>query len=147
MAALQKTVRSHPAVSAVAVNERTGSIVVHGSPGKVRGAVDEFLEIVEESGHEGGGEVGVATAVGLVQALDRRVHALTGHRFRLRLLVPATFLGLGVRALIVDGLTVGSLPWFVLIYFGIDSFIKLYPEHAPTLKTSPNDGTSQSRGR
>ncbi len=105
----------------------------------MRGAVDGLVGIVEESGHEAGDEAGVATAVGVVRALDRRVQALTGHRLRLRFVVPATFVGLGVRALIVDGLTVGSLPWFVLIYFGIDSFIKLYPEHAPK--------TGQSRGR
>lgn len=131
MALLQRSIRSHPSVSAVAVNEKTGSIVVQGSPGKVRGAVDEFLEIVEESGEAGDGEVGIATAVGVVKALDRRVQAVTGHRMRLRFLVPAAFFGLGLRALIVDGLTVGSLPWFVLVYFGIDSFMKLYPEHVP----------------
>lgn len=115
------------------------------SPGKVRGAVDGLVDIVEESGHEAGGEVGVATAVGVVRALDRRVQALTGHRLRLRFLVPATFLGLGVRALIVDGLTAGSLPWFVLIYFGVDSFIKLYPEHTPSPGRTAGHAPGQSR--
>ena len=106
----------------------------HRSTGRMRGAADEFLEIVEESGDAGKGEVGITTAVGLVKALDRRVQEMTGHRLRLRLLVPATFFGLGIRTLIVDGLTVGSMPWFVLVYFGIDSFLKLYPEHAPAKK-------------
>lgn len=108
--------------------------MVQGSPGKVRGAVGEFLEIVDESGKAGVGEIGIGTAVGVVKELDRRVQAMTGHRLRLRFVVPATFFGLGIRALIVDGLTVGSMPWFVLVYFGIDSFLKLYPEHAPAKK-------------
>jgi hypothetical protein len=33
--------------------------------------------------------------------------------------------------LIAEGLTVGAVPWYVLVYYGVDSFLKLYPEHAP----------------
>jgi hypothetical protein len=38
---------------------------------------------------------------------------------------------LGLRQLARDGLTVGAVPWYVLIYYGADSFLKLYPEHRP----------------
>ena len=45
--------------------------------------------------------------------------------------MPAAFVSVGVRQLLAEGLTLGTVPWYVLIYYGVDSFLKLYPEHAP----------------
>jgi hypothetical protein len=46
----------------------------------------------------------------------------------------------GVRQLMAQGLTLGSIPWYVLLYYGVDSFLKLYPEHAPA-NAAEQDGT------
>jgi hypothetical protein len=135
MEALRHDLSSHPAVAAVEVNRQTGSVLVHGEDGPaLTMAVGELLDVVEKAGPEGEGEVGVETAVGFIKAADRRLSQLTGRRVSLRWVVPAAFVGLGLRALAVEGLSVGTLPWFVLVYYGVDSFLKLYPEHAPAAK-------------
>ncbi|MDQ6691903.1 MAG: hypothetical protein M3Z13_03960, partial [Candidatus Dormibacteraeota bacterium] len=53
------------------------------------------------------------------------------NRLSLKWIVPATFATMGVRQLMIQGFKLGTIPWYVLLYYGADSFMKLYPEHAP----------------
>ena len=130
-------VRQHLArraeVRAVEVNPTSGSVLLQGeSTDALRDAFREAVDLVEESGSaEDFERRGVEAAVGYVRLADDRLGAATRGKVRLRWLVPAAFVGFGVRQLILEGLTLGQVPWYVLIYYGVDSFLKLYPEHAP----------------
>jgi hypothetical protein len=136
MARLRQHLEAHPAVRAVEVNQRTGSVLVQGGKtDDLRAALDEFLEIIEEEGPEKLPEAGVESLVVLVRGVDRRLMRSTGSRLSLRWLVPAGFIAVALRQLVRSGLTVGEIPWFVLLYYGVDSFLKLYPQHAPKAPT------------
>jgi Heavy metal associated domain 2 len=129
---LRRQLSAHPAVDSVEVNHRTGSVLVHGEVAtELEGAVRESLELVEEAGPENVPEAGVESVVLLVREVDRKLRRTTGSRLSLRWLVPTAFVGVGLRQLVREGLTLGSVPWYVLIYYGVDSFLKLYPQHAP----------------
>lgn len=133
----QRRLESDAAVSRVTVNARSGSILVEGDhTDSLRSALEGVLEIVEQAGPGKAGDVGVAAAVALVRRADQRLGALTDGKLSLRWLVPAAFITFGVRQLLAQGLTLGNLPWYVLMYYGLDSFLKLYPEHA--LPTRPH---------
>jgi hypothetical protein len=133
--ALREQLASHPDVDAVKVNARSGSILVVGPDlERLRGALQECLVLVEKGGPDGIPELGLEATVEVVRELDRRLSRVTDGRVSIRALVPATFIAMGVRQLIAQGLTVGSVPWYVLIYYGVDSLLKLYPELAPRAK-------------
>lgn len=132
MTRLRQRLEAHPSVKAVDVNPRTGSVLVQGSrAGDLRSALDESLEIIEEAGPENLPEAGVESVVVALRAVDSRIARSTGGRLSLRWLVPVSFCAVALRQLVRGGLTIGEIPWFVLLYYGIDSFFKLYPQHAP----------------
>lgn len=132
MERLRSQLSIHPAVQKVEVNHRTGSILVRGEvPSELEDAMRKSLELVEEAGPENVPEAGVESVVLLVKSLDGRIRRSTGSRVSLRWLVPASFVAVAVRQLMREGLTVGAIPWYVLLYYGVDSFLKLYPHHAP----------------
>jgi Heavy metal associated domain 2 len=132
---LQQRLSSLPGVDSVAVNQRTGSVLMRGDARtKLEGVIGDVVQVVEESAPEAAPE---AFAVALVKGLDDRLETVSGGRVSLRWLVPATFVGLGVRQLITQGFTLGAIPWYVLIYYGVDSFLKLYPEYAPRPPAAP----------
>jgi hypothetical protein len=129
---VRRQLEAHPAVNAVEVNPQTGSVLVRGEhTNGLRGALDACLEIVEEDGPENVQEAGLESALVLVGSLDRWIARSTGGQLSLRWLVPASFVAVALRQLVRQGVTLGELPWFVLLYYGVDSFIKLYPQHAP----------------
>lgn len=132
MARLQVRLGQHAAVARAEVNPQTGSVLVFGADAReLRAALYEFLDLVEEAGPAGMDAVGVEVAVGLVREIDRKLRRRTRGWVSLRWAVPASFIALGFRQLLRQGLSVGAVPWYVLLYYGVDSFLKLYPEHAP----------------
>jgi hypothetical protein len=132
MELLQERLSDHPAVDMVEVDRRSGSVLLLGGRSEaLRSALEEFVELVEEKGPEGVRDAGVAMAVTAVKELDGRLAGVSGGRLSLRWMVPATFVAFGLRQLLAQGLTVGAVPWYVLLYYGVDSLLKLYPEHAP----------------
>ena len=132
MERLRTQLSADPAVRSVQVNQRTGSVLVHGERNaELEGAIGRTLELVEEAGPEGLPEAGVEALVLLVRDVDRRLRRATSGHLSLSWLVPATFVGVGVRQLMREGLTIFSVPWYVLMYYGVDAFLKLYPQHAP----------------
>jgi hypothetical protein len=129
---VRRKLEAHPDVTGVDVNPRTGSVLVLGErTNRLRVALDEALEIVEEEGPENVQEAGLESVLVLVQGLDRWIGRSTGGQLSLRWLVPASFIAVALRQLLRQGVTLGELPWFVLLYYGVDSFLKLYPQHAP----------------
>jgi hypothetical protein len=132
MERLRGQLSAHPAVESVEVNERTGSVLVHGTvTSELEDALGQALELVSEAGPENVPEAGVESLVLMVKDVDSRLQRATSSRLSLRWLVPAAFIGVAVRQLMREGLTIGNVPWYVLLYYGVDSFLKLYPHHAP----------------
>jgi copper chaperone CopZ len=132
MQRIKQRLESRPGIRSVNVNPTTGSVIVTGDhDDQIHEALDTALELVE-SLHEGKpSEKAVETVVGAVKAADFRMRQSTGGRISLKWLVPGAFVGIGLRQLLAEGLTIGAVPWYVLVYYGVDSFLKLNPEHAP----------------
>jgi hypothetical protein len=130
MARVRDRLNSNAAVSAVDMNLRTGSVLVRGTDEEnLLEALRDVLVVVSDPVRAI--EPGVEAMVGLVKRADDKVRTATAGRLSLRWLVPTAFVAVGVRQLIAEGLTIGAVPWYVLIYYGVDSFLKLYPEYAP----------------
>jgi Heavy metal associated domain 2 len=123
---------AHADVQDVQVNTRTGSLLIQGSSGEaVQSVLGEVLDLMQPLADEESLEPEIDALVNAVKAADSRLRAATGGRVSLRWVVPAAFVSIGIRQLLAQGLTVGNVPWYVLIYYGVDSFLKLYPHHAP----------------
>ncbi|MDQ6741842.1 MAG: heavy-metal-associated domain-containing protein [Candidatus Dormibacteraeota bacterium] len=132
MEQIKQRIESHPGIRSVEVNPTTGSVLVTGDHNdQIHQALNSALVLVESLRNGEPSEKAVETVVGAVKAADARVLEATGGTISLKWLVPASFIALGARQLLAQGLTIGSVPWYVLIYYGVDSFLKLNPEHAP----------------
>jgi Heavy metal associated domain 2 len=132
MEEMRERLQAQPDIHAVEVNARTGSVLVRGeSTEKIKEALLQFVEPIEEAGPE---RLPEATAVELIKGFNSRLSENTQGRFTLSWAVPALFLGFGLRQLLLGGLTIGTVPWYVLMYYGVDSFIKLNPQHAPRVE-------------
>ena len=139
------------AVSRVTVNPRSGSILVEGdNTDLLHSTLQEVVNLFEQASAETTANAGVEAAVNAVKRLDQKLGEMTGRRVSLRWLVPAAFIAVGIRQLRTQGFTVGTVPWYVVIYYGVDSFLKLYPEHAPRpgpqLRVMTGAGASRTRG-
>jgi hypothetical protein len=132
MEEIRDRLAEHPQVRTVDVNPATGSVLVTGDhTGHLRSALADVLTLVETVRQEGIQEAGVQATVDFVKQADQKLRTATNGRFSLRAVVPALFVTFGIRELLREGLTLGAVPWYVLIYYGVDSFLKLYPEYAP----------------
>jgi hypothetical protein len=126
-----------PNVRRVDVNSSTGSVLVLGeNTERLHSALSNVLTLIEAVGREDVPEAGVEATVDLVRRADEKLRAVTNGRFSLRALVPSLFITLGIRQLLRQGLSVGIIPWYVLVYYGVDSFLKLYPQYAPQQQTT-----------
>jgi hypothetical protein len=133
MEQLKQRLASNPHVSSVQVNPRSGSVLVTGTAqAELQAALTGVLNVVQavRSTHQPE-EAAIETVVGVVREADKTLRRYTDGRLSIRWLIPATFVGVGLRQLLREGLTLGTVPWYVLIYYGVDSFLKLYPQHAP----------------
>jgi hypothetical protein len=142
MEQLKHRLESRPGIERVQVRPTTGSILVEGRRDEqIDAALHEVFDLVRVFAEGEPSERAVELVVEAIRSADGRVKDVTGGWLSLRWLVPATFVGVGVRQLLAQGLTLGNVPWYVLIYYGVDSFLKLYPEHAPHDDSDP-DGQS-----
>src|SRR5215510_8254726 len=140
MEAMRRKLSSHPAGHNVEVNPRTGSVLLEGEDARgLEEALSEVFDVVADVAGAEAPAAGVESLVLLIKQADRRLRRTTGQRFSLRWLVPAAFIAAGIRQLMKQGLTLGTIPWYVLLYYGVDSFLKLHPEHAPRARASPGD--------
>ena len=129
---LGRRLKAHEGVDSVDINAVSGSVLVQGADSEsLRHALDGVFSVIERAKEEGVGEMGVDSAVSLIKQLDAKLSDATGRRISLRWLVPAAFITVGVRQAVVQGISVGAIPWYVLLYYGVDSFLKLFPEYAP----------------
>jgi hypothetical protein len=144
MEEMRRQLASSPGVDSVEVNPRSGSLLLLGDPeAGLRDAAESVFDLVERAGPEQLPEVAVEdVAVGLVRQLDENIGRRSHGRVSLRWLIPAVFVGFGARQLLRQGFGVGTIPWYVLIYYGVDSFIKMYPEYTHHREGAEPPGTS-----
>ncbi len=145
MAKIAKALNAHPDVHDVRTNLQTGSIVIHHADQD--NWTDEFSAILQDLGvvlgsvtdvdlpiSEGKSEV-AKDLTGAVSDLNDRVGKATNGVVDLRLLVPVGLATLAVRELIRNGWEFEAAPWYVLMWYAFDSFIKLHYTAEPPTET------------
>lgn len=95
--------------------------------------VDDILVIVAPfiQAPEGvGGDEGTAERglTGAVQDLEDRIFLATGKRVRIATIGPLVVVGLGLVHIAVFGLMIETLPGILLVWIGLDTFVKLNPD-------------------
>ena len=148
---LEQELGGRSGVSSVSTDHRTGSVLVHYDDQALSkddltdmlldvgvvaldllGAEDAAEDLVEERAPRGvaphsSGAMGVLDAV---TDLDHRISRLTGGKFDLKLLVPAGLGLLALRQVTMNGLGLGTVPGYVLLWYTFDSFYKLHQRKA-----------------
>ena len=128
----KRRLQSEPGITGVEISPRTGSVLVLGDRDElIDAALHQAFQLISSLEKAEPSDRAIATLVDAVSEADRQFLSMSGGRVSLRWIVPAMFVGAGVRKLLADGLTLGNVPWYVLLYYGVDSFLKLNPEHSP----------------
>jgi hypothetical protein len=60
-----------------------------------------------------------------LQLLDRRLRRATGNGVDLRTIVPIGFAGLALREMLVHSARLPAIPWYVLLWYAFDSYLRL----------------------
>ncbi|MBV9387238.1 MAG: hypothetical protein JOZ78_12515 [Chroococcidiopsidaceae cyanobacterium CP_BM_ER_R8_30] len=140
--------QSHPDVQDVQFNTQTGSILVHHDAqhsdlqemkGVMRDLGVVFADLtgsadllsVGSSGGEGSFDFNSA-----ISDLNQQVLALTNGIIDLRYVLPIGLGALAVFQLMTFGWQFDVVPWFVLAYFAIDSFMDLNSNQEPAAQNS-----------
>jgi Heavy metal associated domain 2 len=132
----------------VEVNPRTGSVLVEydqraRSHADVLSALHDLGLVIEDVAHGLGEDVPrlegpgrTTTSQGIIETLtdlDRQLSALTGRSVDLKLAVPLLLGGLGAVQLARNGVGLGDVPAYVLLWYAFDSFWKFHREPAAPL--------------
>lgn len=129
---IAQQLREHPDVSDVRTNVKTGSIVVHyhrnDRSHEALYSTLKDLGIIFSHVTHGESDAGAEVASAFAD-LNQRVAEATEGRVDLRFLVPLGLGTLAVRQLLVKGLQLDIVPWYVLAWYTFDSFIKLHYTH------------------
>jgi hypothetical protein len=154
LAEIEQSLRAQGGVSSVSTDARTGSVLVHYDRHALSkddlvsmlfdvGVVARDLlgaeEVPEDLGR-GDEDTGVAQhsagATGILDAvtdLDHRISELTGGKVDLKLLVPAGLGLMALRQVALNGLGLGQVPGYVLLWYTFDSFYKLHQRKTAAL--------------
>ncbi|MCS6793716.1 MAG: hypothetical protein N3E45_15785 [Oscillatoriaceae bacterium SKW80] len=130
--ALAEKLQEHPDITEVRINVKTGSIVIHYNHNQsARDAVYSTLKdlgIIFSQLNHGESYAGAEVANAFAE-LNQRVAEATSGKVDLRFLIPLGLGTLAIRQLLVKGLQLESVPWYVLAWYAFDSFIKLHYTH------------------
>ncbi|BDA73298.1 hypothetical protein CAL7716_074640 [Calothrix sp. PCC 7716] len=122
-------------INSVEYNHETGSILVHHDThehaleaikdimknlGIVFADVTGASEIVQKNGEKEGSDLPSA-----IYNLNQEIRQLTNGLVDLRFLLPLGLFALGLMQLQVYGLQLELMPWYLLIYFAFETFVKL----------------------
>jgi hypothetical protein len=83
---------------------------------------------------------GAAVVRQVMGKANEQLHQITEGKVDLRLVVPAIYLTLGVRNLLIQRARLRDATWYQLLYWSFDSFFKLHQESSVT-------GAAGSHGR
>jgi hypothetical protein len=145
----------------VQTNPSTGSVTIHYDPA-TRGHDDVLgllydlgvvVHDVAEGADEGPAEPApahghsrpAAGMIGALDDLDQRLSHLTGHRVDLKVLFPATLATIGVAQLLRQGVGLGEIPAYVLLWYAFDSFFKLHKETGRAVRHAAAEGEAAAR--
>jgi len=126
-------------VASVQTIAQTGSVTVEYDPHRhtaadLLGVFRDLGVIAEDVTKEpspdelldGGPSTTASGIVARLDDLDNRLSRLTGRRVDLKLLFPATLGGLGILQIARNGLELGDVPGYILLWYAFDSFFKLH---------------------
>ncbi|MBK1990769.1 hypothetical protein A0J48_025205 [Sphaerospermopsis aphanizomenoides BCCUSP55] len=121
---------AQPHITQMQTNVHQGSILIHH-----HGTADSFAHVLATLRDIGiifaditQGKTEVATGItNAVVDLNQRVERATNGTVDLRFLFPLGLSMLAVRQLIIKGLQLDIIPWYVLAWYAFDSFLKLHP--------------------
>jgi hypothetical protein len=141
MARIASGMQKHSGVQSVEYNTRTGSILVHHD---TQQSLNDIKDIMKDLGVAFADITGTSDLIPLngksdqkadistvLYDLNQRVVNATNGIVDLRFVLPLGLAGLGILQLLTFGLQLEVIPWYVLIYFAIDSFIRLNFKSAP----------------
>ncbi|MBD2388159.1 hypothetical protein H6G32_22595 [Cylindrospermum sp. FACHB-282] len=135
---ITSVLEAQPSVSQVRTNIHHGSILIKHS-GK-KGSLENVLATLHDIGiifgdiSQGSTEAAVSLSIAVVD-LNRRVELATDGVVDLRFFFPLGLSMLAVRQLLVQGLQLEVIPWYLLAWYAFDSFIKLNEIHQPLLSS------------
>jgi hypothetical protein len=154
LAEIEESLRIQGGVSSVSTDARTGSVLVHYDRHALSrddlvsmlfdvGVVARNLlgaeDVPEDLGRDDerkGVAQHSASATGILDAvtdLDHRISELTGGKVDLKVLVPAGLGLMALRQVALNGLGLGQVPGYVLLWYTFDSFYKLHQRKTAAL--------------
>jgi hypothetical protein len=155
MTQIEQELGGRAGVGSVSTDARTGSVLVHYDHRSLSrddlvamlhdvGVVALELVGAEGVGEDLGGEAvqdgdvaphstGALTILDAFTDLDNRISQLSGGKFDLKLLVPAGLGLLALRQVALNGLGLGQVPGYVLLWYTFDSFYKLHQRRTAAL--------------
>lgn len=147
MARVAAALQSHPDVDNVQYNAQTGSILVHHNPH--HRSLKQFEDIMKDFGvifADVTGNTDILSLGGTSESsfdlttalsdLNQQVSLATNGVVDLRYVLPLGLGALAVLQLLTFGWQFEIVPWFVLGYFAVDSYIKLNSDQAPATQNS-----------
>ncbi|MEM5435973.1 HMA2 domain-containing protein [Paraburkholderia diazotrophica] len=144
---VKQRLEEHEGVGAVNVNPATGSVTIpydHAQLNreKILGLLSDLDVIVSETVHptssataEPGQPGGTRSLVSAVDDLNGRVRSAIGVPIDFKALLPLGLAGAGVWSISRHGLMIESVPGWFLLWLGLDTYVKLHPEHLATSST------------
>ncbi|MBW4556652.1 MAG: hypothetical protein KME59_12050 [Trichormus sp. ATA11-4-KO1] len=129
MQRLATTLKAQPNISQIQINIPYGSIVVNYD-GKDETLENVFatllnLGVVFTDITEGKSEA-ATNITSAITNLNKQFEQATNGEVDLRFIFPLGLSMLAVRQLLIQGLQVEIIPWYVLAWYAFDSFIKLH---------------------
>jgi Heavy metal associated domain 2 len=128
MQGVANTLQLHPNIKQVRTNVSQGSITIlhegENSLENVNTALQDVGIIFGDIG-EGKSEVAHGVASSVI-GLNKRVRQSTDGIVDLRFLFPLGLGCLSIRKLMLQGLQLDIIPWYVLAWYSFDSFLKLH---------------------
>ncbi len=126
---IASSLQAHPNINQVRTNVQNGSITIEqdGSEGSQENVFASLKDLGIIFGDIAEGKSDAAAEVSnAVVDLNKRVRVSTNGVVDLRFLFPLGLASLAVRQLIVKGIQLEIIPWYVLAWYAFDSFIKLH---------------------
>ncbi len=134
MQAMVREIEAQPDVSQVRMNPQTGSIVIHHETHQeaVKNVVGTLKDLgIIFGGITRGESDSAADVAGAFVDLNQKVSQATNGFIDLRFIVPVGLGTLAIRQLLIKGLQLDVVPWYVLAWYSFDSFLKLHYTNKP----------------
>jgi hypothetical protein len=84
------------------------------------------------------------TILNRITDLDTRIREATQGTVDARSLMPILLGGFALRQLVVKGLQLDDVPWYVLAWYSFDSFMKFHPQPSLTVGQSTPESPTQN---